>query len=177
MIRERNVWAGRWVLSVLGAVALLVPAIAAQAKPFRSAKGYSVTPPAGWQVKSNGMMGADVIFIAPPSRGLSSSFNVVVTQAPGETLEGGRRQINSMLPKAFAGYKRVAQGYTTLGGLRALATTSTYLIGTPSRRLRMKQIVVLRNSRAYTFTAAAADANYARYDAIFNKTLQTVRFR
>lgn len=177
MIGKSSVWSGRWKMSVLGVVALLSPAIAAQARPFTSAKGYSATPPAGWRVNSKGMMGSDVIFAAPPSRGFVSSFNVVVTQAPGETLEGGRRQINSMLPKAFAGYKRVAQGYTTLGGLRALSTTSSYLIGTPSRRLRMKQIVVLRRNRAFTFTVAALDTDFARYNAAFNKILQSVRFR
>lgn len=160
-----------------GAGALLVLSGAAWAKPFISAKGYSVSPPVKWKVNTSGMMGSDVIFIAPPSRGASASLNVVVTQAPGETLEGGRAQINKMLPQMFNGYKRVAQGYTTLGGLRALSTTSTYLIGTPPRRLRMKQVVALRKGRAYTFTAAALDNVYARYNTAFTQSLKTVRWR
>jgi len=76
----------------LGAAALLVPVLAAQSKPFTSAKGYSATPPAGWRVNKSGMVGSDVIFVAPPNRGFNSSLNVVVvTSSPGETLEEGRK--------------------------------------------------------------------------------------
>ncbi len=82
-----------------------------------------------------------------------------------------------MMPKSFADYNLLAQGYSKLGGVRALSTTSSYNLRTPPRRVRMKQVVVLRRGRAYTFTCASLDATYAKYNAAFNKTLASVRFR
>ena len=169
--------------AVLAAVGLVATQVSVNAKPkaaqaFQSAKNYSITPPAGWTTNKSGLMGTDVIFMAPPAKQYAANINVVVVPAaPGETLEKGAVQINQVLPRAMNGFKKLSQGYGTLGGVRSLSITANHKMGTPPRLLWMKQTYVLRKGQTYTFTCTALAENHAQYKAAFDAALKSVRWR
>lgn len=149
---------------------------AAEAAPFVSSKGYSLTPPAGWRVDKSGMMGTDVLVIASPVGGFAPNLNVVITPAPpGQTLDDARKQIATMYPRAFAGYKSLAQSFGTQGGVRTLRLMGTYT--RQGRLLRMRQIIALKNGSAYTFTCTEPEAVHAKLDPAFDKMLQSIRWK
>lgn len=162
-------------LFVVGLTLLLVMAVAA--KPFRSAKGYAITPPSNWQMEKSGFMGTDVFFFGSPAHGFAPNINVVVTQAAPKTrLEDGLAQVNAMLPHALNGYKRLAQGYTSVDGTRAFYTMALHQVGTPPHRLKMRQVVALKNGRVYTFTCTCLAADYAQSSVAFDAALKSIRW-
>lgn len=165
----------------VGLVALLGASIgvaSAAEKPFQSTKGYSITPPARWNLNGSGVMGTDVVIAAPPAKNYAAHLNIVVIKAaPGETLEADLPKINAAMPKTLNSYKRVSQKITSIGGVRALETVATHKIGTPPRKLWMHQTLVLLNGQGYTFTCTALDGNHKTYEPAFKAMLKSVRWK
>lgn len=150
-------------------------------EPVVSAAGYEITPPPNWQINQKGPAGVDLILsAAAPGQSaghLAASLNVVIAPAaPGETLDKSRAQINAAQPKMLTGYKQIAQGSIKLDGVPAFFNTATHQAGTPPRLVRMHQVFVLKNNKAYAFTCGAPDAQYARYESDFQTALKSVRW-
>jgi len=163
--------------SMLVTAILPVGAKLSAPKAVQSAKGYSITPPAGWTMHQNGIMGADMFVAAPPAKGYAANINVVIVPAaPGETLEKDAVKIPQMMPRVLSGYKKLSHSYGTLGGLRALTITANHKMGTPPRLLWMKQVLVLRKGQAYVFTCTALHENHADYRGAFETALKSVRW-
>jgi hypothetical protein len=147
----------------------------AQAAPFVSSHGYSFTPAPGWRVNTSGMMHSDVIVLAPSEGAFTSNFSVLLSPAlPGQTLEEGQQQIGMLYPKAFTDFKMLSSTIGNLGGVKALDLFGSYRQGT--ERLWMRQALVLREGKVYTFTCTSTVATHARYDAAFTKMLQSVHW-
>lgn len=156
-------------------VGLMLAMGAALAGPFVSSKGYALTPPAGWRVDKSGMMGTDVVVIAPTVGGFAPNLNVVITPAPpGQTLDAAPKQIAAMYPRVFSDYKSMSQSFGTLGGVRTLRVMGTYTRA--GRRLRMRQVIALKNGSAYTFTCTEPEAVHAKLDPAFDKMLASIRW-
>lgn len=155
----------------------LLMVVVVTAKPFRSAKGYTITPPANWHLEKSGFMGTDVVFYAQPMHNFAANINVVVTKAPPKAnLESGLVVLNAMYPHVFTGYKRLAQGYTSVDGTRAFYNTALQKPGTPPRQLRMHQVVALKNGLNYTFTCTCLATDYAQSSAAFATALKSIRW-
>lgn len=163
----------RLAFLALFAVLLLVPA--AQAAPFVSAKGYSVTPPAGWSANKSGVMGTDVIIFTRAPGGFAPNLNVVITPAqPGQTLAQGQAQIAQVYPRLFTQFYMVKTGQEALGGQPALLVVGTYLQG--AQRLSMRQDLVVKNGKVYTFTCTSPVSVQAKYGPAFAQLLHSVRW-
>lgn len=155
----------------------LLLAIAATATPFSSPRGYTMTPPAGWQMEKSGVLGTDVIFHAPPWHGFSAMLNAVVDKAPpGATLDNALTHMNAVYPRIFKGYKRLEQGRVTLDGVKAFVTIANYKAGTPLRLLRMQQIAALKNGQIYIFTCTCLAADYPHFRATFSAALKSIHW-
>lgn len=160
--------------AVVAATVVLASSFAggASAATYRSANGYTITPPAGWTT-NKGMMGSEVVFMGPTRE----NINVVSQAVPrGTTLEKARADSIVLLRRMMAGYKVLGQGATTLGGSRALTLTSGYQLGSPPMKLRAFQAFALRGNRLYVFTCTSREATYSRYTATFQKTMRSVRW-
>lgn len=162
-------------LYISGLTLLLVAAVAA--KPFQSAKGYTLTPPTGWQMEKSGVVGTDVLFHAPPLHGFSAMLNAVVdTAPPGATIDNALTHMNMVYPRIFKGYKKLIQGTTTVDGTKALVTVATYQAGKPLRPLRMQQVVALKNGQLYIFTGTCLAADYSQSSAALNAALKSIHW-
>lgn len=157
------------------ALACLVTVHGTLAAPFVSPHGYSVAPAPGWQANHSGLMGSDVIIFTRAAGGFAPNLNVVIVPAqPGQTLEQGQAQIAAMYPHAFTQFHMVKTGYEPVGSLRALLVVGTYVQGTS--HLSMRQDIVLKNGKVYTFTCTVPLAMQARYAPAFSQMLHSVRW-
>ena len=68
-------------LFCLGVFALNTLQSSAQAAPFKSKNGYSLTAPAKWKINQSSKDGTDVMLAAPPANGFTSNMKVVVAYA------------------------------------------------------------------------------------------------
>lgn len=162
---------------IINLASLLVLLGTAVAKPYSNPKGYTITPPANWTTEKSTQGDAAVRFSAPVAQGFAANVLVVVAPAaPKSTLEGGVKQINAAYPRIFPGYKKLAQGFTTVGGLRALYNTANLKNGKPPQLFRMHQVVVLKKNLMYTITCTSLDADYAKYHPVFTAMLKSVRW-
>ena len=147
----------------------------AKGKTFKSPKGYSITAPANWKIMSDGLMGTDVILIAPAAKQFGANVNVVVKTAPkGGNLKQGMPQIIQGMSRVLNGFKEISRGETKVDGLPGIQFTATHKMGTPARVLKMYQQYVVRNGKVYVFTATALNENYATYDSAFKTVLKSV---
>jgi hypothetical protein len=125
LVEEKNTMNTTKAVSV-ALVMLSVGALGAAdagAAPFKSKKGYSVQPPAGWTVNKSGAMGSDVIFATKARGGFAPNFNVVVQPLPrGATLAQIKQQSGELMKRSLSGFKMIGQSYTTVAGTRALST-------------------------------------------------------
>lgn len=161
--------------AVLLTIALLMTA--AVAKTYTSKKGYSIAAPSGWTIQSNDSGNPEAIFIDKPINGIRPNINVVVTpSAKGQTLAQLKTQINSLYPRVFNSYKKLAQGNTKLGGVAGIYITAIHKMGSPKALLRMHQVFVLRKDSAYIFTCTSSDADYSKSDAAFKNALASVKW-
>ncbi len=155
--------------------AFLSMTLTAHAAPVVSAKGYSITPAAGWTLNHSGLMGTDVIVFTRAAGGFAPNLNVVITPAqPGQTLEQGRAQVALMYPRMFTQFHMVKTGYEPLDTARALLIAGTYTQGVNHRS--MCQDIVLENGKVYTFTCTSPVAMQARYAPAFAQMLHSVRW-
>lgn len=162
----------RWATMLCGATMLFSAAHSAQAATYKSANGYSFTPPAGW-TQRKAFMGSEVLYI----HSSGSNLNVVSRAMPaGVTLAQIRAASFAQLRKAMTGYQLVSQGNTRLGGGAAGFIDSTYLMGTPAQKMRAYQVYALRGGKLYVFTCTARNALYPKYKATFQKTLNSLRW-
>ncbi len=160
--------------AVLAATVVLASSFAGSvsAATYRSANGYTISPPAGWTT-SKGMMGSEVVFMNPTRE----NINVVVQAVPrGTTIEKARTDTITLLRRMMTGYKVLGQGTTTLGGARALTLSSAYQLGSPPQKLRALQAFALRGGKLYVFTCTAHQATYARFAGTFQNVLRSVRW-
>lgn len=162
-------------LFLLIALACLVTLPSAQAAPFVSPNGYSVTPAPQWQVNHSGVMGMDVFIYTRPTDGFAPNLNAVIGPTkPGETLEQAQGQIAAMYPRMFTQFHMIKTGYETVGDARALFIIATHLQG--MNHLSLRQDFVLRNGKVYTFTCTALTTQQARYAPAFTQMLHSVRW-
>lgn len=163
--------------SLMSIVLTMLSVVAVAATPFRSAKGYAITPPTGWQIEQSGVAGTDVVFHAPPLHGFSAMINAVVDKAPLRAdLHSALLHINAVYPRIFKGYKRVEQSSVTLDGTSALLNIANYQAGTPPRLLRMRQVVALKNGQLYLFTCTCLAADYPHFSATFAAALKSIHW-
>lgn len=142
------------------------------AAPYKSANGYTITPPKGWTT-SNATAGTEVVFMSPTRENL----NVVSQQVPkGTTMEQARAQSIVLLRRVMTKYKVLGQGTSTLGGQRALTLTSGYVLNQPSQKLRAYQEFTIRSGRLFVFTCTAREAVYPKFAAKFRGMLSSVRW-
>ncbi len=162
-------------LFFLIAFACLAAVPRAQAAPFVSPHGYSIAPAPQWQANRSGLMGSDVIIFTRAAGGFAPNLNVVIVPAqPGQTLEQGQAQIAAMYPHAFTQFHMVKTGYEPVGSVRALLVMGTYVQGTS--HLSMRQDIVLKNGKVYTFTCTTPVALQARYAPAYSQMLHSVRW-
>lgn len=158
---------------MIGALAILP----AQAQTITSPKGYSVTPAKGWQVKP-GFMGADTFIFAKPVAKFAPNLNVVVTAtAPGDSIEKFPQQEAAMYPRMFANYHAVSGRFVSLHGRKGYESVATYTIGTPERKLRLRQDCVIVGSQAFIVTCTAPDDSFAHYAPAFDAMVRSTTFR
>lgn len=144
----------------------------ASAAPYKSANGYTITPPKGWTT-NNATAGTEVVFMSPTRENL----NVVSQQVPkGTTMEQARAQSIVLLRRMMTNYKVLGQGSATLGGQRALSLTSGYTLSQPPQKLRAYQEFTIRKGRLFVFTCTAREATYPKFAAAFRATLASVRW-
>lgn len=144
----------------------------AQAATYKSANGYSFTPPAGWQKLPN-FSGTEIMYRSSTGE----NINVLSRAVPaGITLAQIRAATIPQLRAKMTGYQLVGQGNTRLGGVPAAYIYSSYLMGTPPQRMRGDQIFVLRKGRMFAFTCTSRSAVHAKYKPIFQKILNSVRW-
>jgi len=138
--------------AVLAATVVLASSFAGSvsAATYRSANGYTISPPAGWTT-SKGMMGSEVVFMNPTRE----NINVVVQAVPrGTTIEKARTDTITLLRRMMTGYK----------------------LGSPPQKLRALQAFALRGGKLYVFTCTAHQATYARFAGTFQNVLRSVRW-
>lgn len=148
---------------------------AAQAAPFVSAKGYSITPAPGWIAKHGSIKKMDVFLMPQPSSSASPYLYVVVVSAkPGETLEQARTQAVNFYPHMSPKIELVNTGYETVGNARSLRLVETYPLG--GQQFLLRQNIVLKGGKGYAFTCFAPTALQAKYAPAFDQMLRSVRW-
>lgn len=142
------------------------------AETYKSANGYTITPPAGWTT-SKAVAGTEVMFLSPTRE----NINVVSQAVPkGTTMEQARTQSIALLKRMMKNYKAIAQSSSKLGGQRALTLTSAYTLSDPPQQLRAYQVFTIRNNKLFVFTCTAKLETYAKYYSTFKASLNSVRF-
>ena len=161
---------------VFVAFILCVLAHISNAAPFRSARGYTFSPPPGWKRGAN-FGGVEAAFYAPRVNGFAPNINVAVQKvSPGTTLAQLRKGADTMLPRILTNWKKLVSDPATLAGTRGIRTIGTYRLGTPPRQLRMYQVAALHKGRLYAFTGTATADNYAAAENAVKKAIASVRW-
>ncbi len=151
----------------------------ASAAPFVSPHGYTLTPPAGWQVDHTSMPDNDVtIFAGTGSPGdiLRAIFGIkIVPSSSSLTLESFKPLMARELHESFPRATIVSQTYSSVGGVRALDTTFTH--SKNGGLVRDRQLVVLKNRSVYFFSAVCTDKLHTKYDPLFAQMVSSVRWK
>lgn len=153
-----------------------------QAAPqaHRSAKGYSIVAPNGWRKGPANFMGTDAIFVSSTVAGNPPfAANLVVTvgaSAAGGNFEQEVKKGVAVASRMLNKFRLISRGETRLGGQRAWMLIGTHEMGTPPRRLRFYAVGVPYKNKIYSFTGTAANAQFARYQPIFQKAVASVRW-
>jgi hypothetical protein len=148
-------------------------ALGASAAPFVSSKGYSLTPVPGWQVSEKNP-NTDVVVLGPVYGKFRPNLNVTIVQAkPGETLKDGQKEVAAIYPRMFTDFKMISSVIVPGNPETLNVTCRCRQVG---QVLRIRQMVVLKANRVYTFTCTAPDAAYVRYDAAFTQMLHSVKW-
>lgn len=174
-MRQMMRWFGVGVLSI----ALCGATVEAASKTHRSAKGYSIVPPAGWKAGPSNFMGTDAIWMSPTTGKSPFTANLVAMVAPavkGETFEKGVKNANAMMGRMLNKFKVVKQGETKLAGQRAWLMIGTHEMGSPPQKLRFYAVTAPYKNRVYSFNGTATDAQFARYQPLFQKAIASVRW-
>ena len=170
------------------------------AAPFGSRSGYRLTPPPGFVLRPNTSFSAtvggtsvnnkaaDAFFLGPHN----SSLTVFIQpMPPGVTLPLLRR----VLPAQMEGMSAqniqvgpgpnlgnsskmhvVSQGYTTLGGAKAIFLSTRVSAGQPPQPVLTHQVITLRGGKLFVFSCAALASEYPARSAAFNRALSSVRW-
>jgi hypothetical protein len=152
--------------------AVCLVASSALAAPFKSVQGYQITPPQGFS-KTASIMGTDVVFAKPSGENLNVVVRVVPRNVP---LAQGLSEMKRGMSMVLSGYRSTEQGKTQLGGQPAVFLGGNFRMGTPPKAMRNRQVVALRNGRAYIFTFTSPVATYARHKPTVDKSLASVRW-
>jgi len=143
------------------------------AATYKSANGYSFTPPTGWQKLPN-FGGSEILY----RHSGGSNINVLSRALPTSNITVAQIRAASItqLRSSFKNYKLVAQGDTRLGGAPAGYLTSGYTMEGTGISMRVHQVFALRGSKLFVFTCTSSTAVYPRFSPIFQKTLRSVRW-
>jgi hypothetical protein len=143
---------------------------------FTSDKGYKITLAKDWSSrKGEGIY--DVFISAAKKDDFIANLNVVVTPStPGEMLDSYPEALDTLLSSQVANYESVSHEFITVDGERAYAHTATYQFGFPARTIRLKQVIVLRDGKDYTFTCTGLDSNHEEYDPAFQGMLDSIKW-
>ncbi len=158
------------LMSALALTASVAPRVSAA--PYRSANGYTITPPAGWTT-SHGTPGTEVVFMSKTRE----NINVVTVAVPKSvTLEQARAAGVAQMRRVMTNYKVLGQGYTTLGGQRAAVLVSGYMLSQPPIKVRAYQAFAIHNGKLVAFTCTAREATFGKYNSAFMGALSSVRW-
>lgn len=167
----------RLAAALTSALSLCVLAANAFAAPFVSEYGYRITPPKGWTVDTSGQPGIDLLFIAPPVDKFAANLNVIITQSPGATnMDALMKDILAGNKVAMQQYKVIKKGPMQVGNAKGLNIVGTHMFGSPARRLWIRQVVLIRDERAYILTCTAIDSKRATYEPLFSTMLKTFQW-
>jgi hypothetical protein len=165
------------IIALFAQFANVVMAAPTVVEPFKSSKGYTITPAKGWTSNSTGLMGTDVIIYARPVDAFTPNFNVVIVPTiKSDTLKGLPKQMRAMYPKTFTNYQFIGQRFSTLAGRPSYVTTGTYMLGTPARKIRLHQVMILHDGKATILTCTDTDKHYGKSLAAFDAMLKSVKW-
>lgn len=146
----------------------------------RSTKGYSIVAPNGWRKGPANFMGTDLIFVSPTVAGNPPfAANLVVTvgaSAAGGNFEQEVKKGVAVASRMLNKFRLISRGETRLGGQRAWMLIGTHEMGTPPRRLRFYAVGAPYKNKIYSFTGTATNAQFARYQPLFQKAVSSVRW-
>jgi hypothetical protein len=162
------------LIRVLLPFALIAAAASiALAKPYVSPKGYQITPAAGWQVNSQGLMGANLVIIASSSDGFRANLTVIVRPMPQSMGPKQLREIANEELQKLKDYKQVSQRDIVVDGADGLSTSAEYQT---NPTFFMHEVVVIKNRTIYTFTCTVLSTNHAKYEAAFASMLKSIKW-
>lgn len=146
---------------------------------------FQITPVAGWQVARDDLAPpgeSPLVLTAPLKDDYAASLNLVVAPLLEEpTLRELSATLIKAYPKIFSGFTLISQGKTTLNGLPATFITATHRTLSPGiispHKLRMYQVLAIRDQQLFAFTCNALDSNYTEYEPDFQFLLNSVRWK
>lgn len=146
-----------------------------QAAPFVSVNGYSITPAPHWAVNQSRFTKADVIILTQMVMGVRPNFCVLIAPAPlGQTLEQAQAEVTKGYSELLPQGKLVRTSYETVDNVRGLVVVGTYLQGV--QRLAVYEVMVIKDSKAYTFVGVVPEPLQAQYAPAFAQMLRSVRW-
>ena len=155
----------RWMAAAMTALGV------ATAAPYKDAKGFAVTPPAGWTVTKD-VPGVTVAFLGPRAGGFTTNANVIVQDVPGSVDLATYTNVSlEQLETLITNYKLVSRSKTTLGGAPAQRLQFQGLQG--KQNLYFDQVYTVRRGRAYVVTVTVPLAQSKTVSPIMSQFLKT----
>jgi hypothetical protein len=161
-------------------LAVLMTGGTAQAAPYVSPSGFTLTPPDWTRLNSNG---AEAIFTAPPIHRFAANINFVSSPAPRSSYVSVKTlfaelmaQTKSSYSQKFPHYKNLSESKTSVAGAPAVQLISTIQVGKPMRMVQIHQVYALNNGQFHIFTLTSLPVNFAQNDAAFAAMLRTVKW-
>lgn len=176
---------------LLGAALLTVPAMTlAPIEAFQAMaagggrvnhadSGFSIVPPAGWTAAAPAKDGSIMAYFAAPKDNFKTNFNVRVQKDPGAPMTGIGPALKPMFAKQLKQYnwKFVKDGYRKVGGVYESYFMSSLMSMQKVDIQNLQYYVRGKNGKVYIVTFTAKKNAFASYEAMFNKTLDTMQVK
>ena len=159
-------------------------ATTAGAAPFSSPRGYTLSVPAGWHVRTHPAPGEDANIVvnrqaAVGHRMTTPTFQIQfrsidprITSADLKTLNEG---VLSTVRQSFPDLKVLSQTSSTLGGVRDLDCVFTATASGIS--MRFHEVLVIRRGSAFRFSSFCPSQVYPKYAPAYAQMLSSVRWK
>lgn len=135
--------------------------------------GFSIHPPAGWEVVDSGLReGTPVTFWGPKDKVFAPNVFIAVMEAT-DTLKEYVSMAKQQLSLIFTNYQLVDEKSRVIGGLPAYELAYTYKKGV--FHLKTMRVFLLKGEKVYTISFTVLRDSYDEYLPVFESSVETLK--
>ena len=140
---------------------------------YNESYGFSIHPPAGWEVVDSGLReGTPVTFWGPKDKVFAPNVFIAVMEAT-DTLEEYISMAKQQLSLILTNYQLVDEKSRVIDGLPAYELVYTYEKGV--FHLKAMRVFLLKGEKVYTISFTVLRDNYDEYLPVFESSVETLK--